>query len=312
MKKILIVFIILAISSILMFNFFNLDKEKYANDKLHQKKFNTHFRTYTLTKPESLDFAGETVPLYAQDIWERYDKEIHKNVYWQSNTLFYLKRANKYFPIIEKILRKNNIPDDFKYLAVIESGLENVISPAGATGFWQFLESTGKEYGLEISNEVDERYHLEKSTQAACEYLKNSYEKFGSWTLSAAAYNMGINGIHNQLEKQSSKNYYNLFLNEETSRYIFRILAIKEIFENQKKYGFHIRPIDLYNYPENTIITISNENINLYDLAIEKNINYKILKKLNPWLRDEVLTNSNQEIYKLKIPTNSKIEIFEN
>ena len=262
-------------------------------------------------RPDSVDFAGEYAPLFAQDIWERYDKEIHKNVYWQSNTIFYFKRANKYFPIIEPILAKNKIPNDFKYLAIIESGLENVVSPSGAAGFWQFMKGTAKDYKMEVNSEIDERYHLEKSTQAACEYLQNAYNKFGNWTMAAASYNMGINGASKNTEEQYTQNYYNLYLNNETSRYVFRILAVKEIFENQEKYGFHIRKQDLYTYPKTKTIELSLSNNNLSDYSSELGINYKILKQLNPWLRNKTLTNNQGATYILQLP-DGETNIFNN
>ena len=257
MKNNLILFFTLLFIAIISFNFLNkeentkisalIDEDKSnKKDSIHLKEFNSHFRSYTLTTPDSISFADEYAPIYAEDIWERYDKEIHKNVYWQSNTLFYFKRANKFFPIIEPILEKNNIPNDFKYLSIIESGLENVVSPAGAAGFWQFMKGTAKERGMEINSEIDERYNLEKATEAACDYLQDAYDRFGSWTMAAASYNMGMNGLQRRLTEQNSNNYYDLFLNNETSRYIFRLLAIKEIFENKTKYGFVIRRQDLY------------------------------------------------------------------
>ena len=277
----------------------------------HQNEFNKYFKSFSLVTPDSIVFANELAPINSNDIWERYDKEIHKNVYWQSNTIFYLKRANKYFPIIEPILKKNNIPNDFKYLAVIESGLENVVSPAGASGYWQFMKGTAIDYGLEVNSEIDERYHLEKSTQAACEYLQKAYDKFGSWTMAAAAYNMGKGGLERRVKQQGSKNYYNLYLNMETSRYIFRLLAIKEIFENKEKYGFNLREQDLYYFPETNLININEEDINLFELANNLQINYKILKIFNPWLRDTEITNKNNKTYIIKIPTEKNINIFE-
>tara|TARA_B100000902_G_scaffold381427_1_gene417930 strand:+ start:9911 stop:10849 length:939 start_codon:yes stop_codon:yes gene_type:complete len=277
----------------------------------HQNEFNKYFKSFSLVTPDSIIFANELAPINSNDIWERYDKEIHKNVYWQSNTIFYLKRANKYFPIIEPILKKNNIPNDFKYLAVIESGLENLVSPAGASGYWQFMKGTAIDYGLEVNSEIDERYHLEKSTQAACEYLQKAYDRFGSWTMAAAAYNMGKGGLERKVKQQGSKNYYNLYLNMETSRYIFRLLAIKEIFENKEKYGFNLREQDLYSFPETRLININEEDINLFELANNLQINYKILKIFNPWLRDTEITNKNNKTYIIKIPTEKDINIFE-
>ena len=187
------------------------ENSEKIGDVIHQREFNSYFRSFTLTTPDSIQFAGEFAPMFAPDIWERYDKEIHKNVYWQSNTLFYFKRANKFFPIIEPILEKNNIPNDFKYLAIIESGLENVVSPAGASGFWQFMKGTAKDRGMEVNSEVDERYNLEISTQKACEYLNEAFEKFGSWTMAAASYNVGMNGIERRSNEQNSNNYYDAY-----------------------------------------------------------------------------------------------------
>ena len=188
--------------------------------------------------PKDLNFAGEAVPQEDPEIMERVDREFLVNTYWQSNALLLMKRANKYFPIIEPILKKNGIPDDFKYLAVAESGLENVVSPAGATGFWQIMKGTGREYGLEINDNVDERYHVEKATQVACDYLNKWKDRFGSWTLTAAAYNAGPAGIQKYMGIQQVDDYYDLLLGQETGRYVFRILAIKEIISNRDKYGF--------------------------------------------------------------------------
>jgi len=321
MKNKLILFFTLLLIAIISFNF--LDKEENIKtsalidkdttdkkDSIHLKEFNSHFRSYTLTTPDSIGFADEYAPIYAEDIWERYDKEIHRNVYWQSNTMFYFKRANKYFPIIEPILEKNNIPNDFKYLAVIESGLENVVSPAGAAGFWQFMKGTAKDYDMEINSEVDERYNLEKSTQAACEYLKKGYQRFGSWTMAAAGYNMGMNGLSKRSKEQFTDNYYDLYLNRETGAYIFRLLAIKEIFENQKKYGFVIRSQDLYKQIETKTVNLSQSNVDLIAYSDSLGINYKILKEFNPWIRGKKLTNKSAKTYSIILPKEHEINIF--
>ncbi|HLT51457.1 MAG TPA: lytic transglycosylase domain-containing protein, partial [Arenibacter sp.] len=201
---------------------------------------NSGYRITPIEIPEDLNFAGEAVPFEDPEIMERVDREFLVNAYWQSNALLLMKRAHKFFPIIEPILAKNGIPDDFKYLALAESGLQNVVSPAGATGFWQIMPATGREYGLEINKNVDERYHVEKSTEVACRYLKKSKERFGSWTLAAAAYNAGAGGIQKFMGIQKVDAYYDLLLGEETGRYVFRILAIKEILSNPEKYGFHL------------------------------------------------------------------------
>ena len=310
MKRFIIFFVIISIG-ILMFNFLSPNtKSDSIEDIIYQREFNNKYGIFSIVKPESISFAGENAPLFSDDIWERYDKEILKNVYWQSNTMLYLKRANKFFPIIEPILKQNNIPDDFKYLALIESGLENVVSPAGAAGFWQFMKGTAKDYGMEVNSEVDERYNLEISTLAACQYLQKSYNKFGNWTMAAASYNVGINGLSNRSKTQKSNNYYDLYLPNETSRYVFRILVVKEILENPTKYGFIFREKDLYNYPKTIKMELNKLNVNLPEYALEIGVNYKILKQYNPWLRSETLINKNGKTYTLTIPIKEEINIF--
>ncbi|MBT7619735.1 MAG: lytic transglycosylase domain-containing protein [Flavobacteriales bacterium] len=311
MKKRLVLLFTLLTIALVSFNFLSTEENtEDIKDSIHQKEFNSYFRSYTITPPDSIGFAEEYTPIYAADIWERYDKEIHKNVYWQSNTLFYFKRANKYFPIIESILKKNNIPNDFKYLAIIESGLENVVSPAGATGFWQFMKGTAKDRGMEVNSEVDERYNLEISTQAACDYLQDAYDKFGSWTMAAASYNVGMNGLQRRVTEQNSNNYYDLYLPMETSRYVFRLLAIKEIFENKSKYGFVLRDQDLYKKIKTETISLSEKDIDLFAYSDSLGINYKILKQFNPWIRDKKITNKSKKTYTIIIPKKHEINIF--
>jgi len=256
-----------------------------------------------LPQAKPLDFCGEIVPLQIADVQERLDKELTINRNLHASTELVIKRANRYFPIIEPILKQHGVPDDFKYLAVIESKLENAVSPAGARGIWQFMSATAKEYGMEVNAFVDERYHLEKSTQAACKYLLEAKEKFGSWTLAAAAYNGGMSGITRQIERQkTTPNYYDLLLTEETSRYVFRILALKEIMQNPEKYGYSIPTTELYNRISTKIIEVSTTIPNLADFATEQGINYKILKIHNPWLRDISLKNNSGKTYKIEIP----------
>ena len=253
--------------------------------------------------PSNIAFCSEEVPLDSRDIKERLDKEIIKNTYWHSSILLFYKRAGKYFPVIEPILKKNNIPNDFKYLVIAESGLKNVVSPAGAKGFWQFMEKTGREFGLEINQEVDERYNLEKSTQAACEYLNKAFKKFGSWTLVAASYNMGMYGLEKNLERQKVKSYYDLLLNSETARYVFRIVTFKLILENPRYYGFNLIEADRYTPIKFKTVQIDSSIVDFTDFAIEQGINYKILKLGNPWLRQKHLKNTQKKSYKFKIPT---------
>ena len=293
------------------FLLFSYPTKKLSEDKLHQKQFNEKYNIFAISKPANMNFCGEKVDLKSEDIWERMDKELLKNIYWQSNTMLYLKRANKFFPIIEPILKANNIPDDFKYLAVIESGLEDVISPSGAAGFWQILKGTAKEYGLEVNPAIDERYNLEKSTLIACRYLQKAYGKFGSWTLAAASYNKGQNGVKRLIEKQGTNNYYNLYLNSETSRYVFRIIAVKEILENPKKYGFIYREKDLYVMPKYKTIEIDATISDLANFATANGTNYKLLKQLNPWLRNTSLPDKSRRKYILKIPTDPSLLVFD-
>src|SRR5690606_34426651 len=255
-----------------------------------------------LDLPENMNFAGETVPVTDPDVYERMERELLVNTYWQSNGLLLIKRAHKYFPVIEPILKENGVQDDFKYLAVIESGLQNVVSTANAKGIWQILKETGKEYGLEVNENVDERYLRVKSTEEACKYLKKAKARFGSWTLAAAAYNAGPAGINNQLERQKISGYYDLLLGEETGRYVFRILAVKEILSNPKKYGFNFEKDHLYTFVPTYPVEVDTSISDFADFAKNYGINYKILKIHNPWLREAKLNNPSKKKYYIEIP----------
>lgn len=249
-------------------------------------------------------FAGEKIPVGNPDIVERLDRELLVNSYYHSSTIQNIKLANKYFPAIEKILKKNNIPQDFKYLAIAESGLRNVVSPAGATGFWQLMKPIGKELNLEIYEEVDERYDLQKSTEAACKYLNKLKAEYGSWINATAAYNLGPTKFSQALEREGESNYFNLNLNSETMRYVFRIVALKEIIENPENYGFHINQNEKYGPLDNYYtIKIENSIQNLGDYAHKYGISYRELKRYNPWLRSHKLTVKNKQ-YLIKIPKN--------
>lgn len=250
----------------------------------------------------SIDFCGEKTPLHIADVQERFDREMTINKNLHASTELVIKRANRYFPVIEPILAKYGVPDDFKYLAVIESKLENAVSPAGARGVWQFMPATAKEYGMEVNDIVDERYHLEKSTEAACKYLLSAKQRFGSWTLAAASYNGGMAGVNRQQDRQKISGYYDLLLTEETSRYVFRILALKEIMQNPEKYGYSIPADQLYQPIATKEIEINTAVENLADFALKQGINYKILKIHNPWLRDISLKNNSGKTYKIEIP----------
>lgn len=260
------------------------------------------YRITSIEIPDDLNFAGEKVPQDDPEIMERIDREFLVNTYWQSNAVLLMKRANKYFPIIEPILAKNGIPDDFKYLAVAESGLQNVVSPAGAAGFWQIMKATGKEYGLEVNSNVDERYNLSLATQLACEYLKKNKEKFGSWTLAAASYNAGAGAINKYMGIQQATDYYDLLLGQETGRYVFRIMAIKEILSHPEKYGFELSKEDLYATVPTFTVEIDKPVEDFATFAKEYEINYKILKRHNPWLREPHLNNASGKKYTIEIP----------
>jgi membrane-bound lytic murein transglycosylase D len=252
--------------------------------------------------PENASFAGSPLPLTIPDVRERLDKELQINCYLHSNTIFLIKRAHRWLPQMQEILRKYDIPDDFKYLPLIESNLMNVVSPRDAVGFWQILESSGKELGLEISTNVDERYDPLKATEAACKYLRTAYNKFGDWALVAASYNRGMSGVQKALENQKVDNYYDLYLNDETSRYVFRIVAIKEIIENPRKYGFKINPAHLYKEEPLRYVEVNHDVKDLIAFAKENGTNYKLLKRHNPWLRDEKLTVKKGKTYRIAVP----------
>ena len=252
--------------------------------------------------PTEIDFAGEKTPLNVSDVKERFDRELLVNANLHATTQLIIKRANRAFPVIEPILQRYGVPDDFKYLAVIESGLVNAVSPAGARGVWQFMPETGKERGLEINDLVDERYHLEKSTEAACKYLLDAKAKFGSWTLAAASYNGGFGGVNKQITFQGVSNYYDLLLTEETSRYVFRILALKEIMKNPVQYNFNLQPHELYPALPFKTVEVTASIPDLAVFAKEQGINYKILKIHNPWLRDRSLTVKPGKTYVMEIP----------
>ncbi len=255
-----------------------------------------------LELPDQVKFAGERVPLEDPDVWERLDRELHVNTFWHSNTIFLLKRGHRWLPQIEKIMTDYGIPADLKYLAVIESDLQNVVSPSKAVGFWQLLKDTAVEYGLEVNSEVDERYDPLKSTEAACKYLLKAHDKFGSWTNAAASYNIGMRGLQSGFKKQGVSSYYDLLTGDETSRYIFRAIAIKLIFEDPGAYGFHLNESSLYHKEPVKTVIIDHSISNLRDFAFQQDINYKTLKRYNPWLRKNKLTVRKGKKYKILIP----------
>lgn len=276
--------------------------KKNELDKNKKNEDFTNYKIHSIPIPDSLTFSGETVDLNENDLIQRFDKEILVNTYWQSNTLQLIKRSRKFFKIIEPILKKEGVPDDFKYLAVIESGLENLRSPKGAKGIWQIMRGTGRELGLEINNNVDERYNLELSTIAACRYIKKAKNKFGTWTLAAAAYNRGMSGVNRALKKQNVKSYYDLLLGNETRRYVFRIHAIKLILNNPNNYGFIVKDSEYYKDDGFEVMNVDYPIKNLSEFANKNGINYKTLKIFNPWLIQNHLNNRSKKKYKIKIP----------
>lgn len=260
------------------------------------------FHAVSLVLPNEISFANEPVPMNIPDVRERLDRELQMNVYLHSNTLFLIKRAHRWSPQMVKIMEEYGVPTDFQYLPIIESYLMNDTSPKNAVGFWQILKDSGKEFGLEVSKDVDERYDPLKSTEAACKYLKKAHAKFGNWTLAAASYNRGMSGVQRALDNQGVNNYYDLYLNEETARYVFRILAIKEIIQKPEKYGFKIDPAHMYNEEKLRYVEVDSSIKDLVAFSKEQGINYKLLKRHNPWLRDDQLTVKKGKVYQIAIP----------
>ncbi len=302
----IIVYILLIVTSVFLVSFYTTNN----TESMSQESYPQNYKIVMPPFPETMEIFGEKVPLEESDIRERLEREIIVNTYWHSYTLLMLKRAERWFPVIEPILERNNIPEDFKYISVIESNLDNVVSPAGATGFWQFLRGTAPRYGLEVRSEVDERYHVEKATEAACKYLQEAYDKFGTWATAAASYNMGIDGVAKQIERQATDNYYNFILNEETSRYLFRAIAMKLVLNNPESYGFSTAEFETYKPYETFEVEVNSSVTDLAAWAKDKEINYKWLKILNPWLRDNTLKVPNGKTYKIKLPKPGTVYII--
>ncbi|WP_396146483.1 lytic transglycosylase domain-containing protein [Flavobacterium sp.] len=279
------------LSALFVFALSNDDKKKLLHEGTAQ-----YF-------PTAIDFAGEKAPLQIADVRERLDRELLVNANLHSSTILIIKLANRAFPIIEPILKQYGVPDDFKYLAVIESALTNAVSPSGAKGVWQFMPETAKEKGMEVNEGVDERYHLQKATEAACKYLVAAKQKFGNWTLAAASYNGGMNGVNTKIVEQQVTDYYDLLLTDETSRYVFRILALKEIMKHPELYGFEVDKNEMYDNIPTKIIEVDSSITDLAVFAKKQGINYKILKIHNPWLRDKKLSNPTKKKYLIEIPT---------
>ena len=301
-------FIALSVAVVAGLFFINADKSikktkpSIAAENDPAKSTSDTYVIKALKIPENLTFAGEKVELDKTDIRERIDRELLVNTYWQSNALLWFKRTNKYFPVIEPILKEKGVPDDFKYLSVIESDLRNVTSPAGAKGMWQMLTEAARENGLEVNSNVDERYHLEKATRAACDYLIEAKNRLGSWTLAAAAYHAGNYGIEKRLNEQQVTSYYDVLAGENTERYIPRIIAAKEILSHPDKYGFEFDKEDLYELGTTYTVEVDTAITDIASFAKKFDTNYKELKMYNPWLRENKLNNKTRKLYQIKIP----------
>lgn len=252
--------------------------------------------------PTSMTFCAQEIDLTTFDVKERMDKELLSNTFYHSSTYQYFKRAHRYFGQLERILAEENMPDDLKYLSLIESGLSQAVSPSGAKGFWQFMPAAAKQYGLTVNREIDERYDIEKSTRAACAYLKNSYAKFEDWPLTAASYNRGVGGISSDLASQKVSNYMDLHLNRETGRYFFRMLALKLIFESPEDYGFYPEEMYLYEPRKTREVEVKESITDLVDWAIANGSNYREVKVLNPWILGKTLTISNNKTFIIELP----------
>lgn len=277
---------------------------RYINNDMPEERASNSLQTevYTPDVPKTFSLFGEKMPLQLWDVRERFDRELLVNTFMQGSTSYIIKLMNRWLPMIEKRLEANGVPDDFKYLCIAESALQNQTSKAGAVGFWQFMPGTAPGYGLVIDNEVDERYNPEKATDAACKYLKDAYAKFGNWTSAAASYNCGMGGMNSALTSQGETSFYNVLLPEETMRYIFRIAALKYILSNPKASGFNLEEDDVYQPLKVRKETIYGGIGSLVSYAKSKGTNYKTLKMLNPWMRDKFLNNSKGRMYTILLP----------
>ena len=283
----------------------NCQSERGGNERT---KVDAEIKYYAQEIPQVAYFCEEQVDLTNYYLRERYDRELLSFSYWHSQLFLMIKRANKFFPLIEPILKSEGIPDDFKYLALVESSLDQrAYSPAKAAGIWQILAETAKEYGLEVTDDVDERYHLEKATVMACQYLKKTYEQTGTWSMAAASYNSGRSGTLSKMKVQQTDNYFDMLFSEETNRYVFRMILAKQILANPQKYGFFLHKEDLYYMIDFDVVEVDSTITNLTEFAKERRTNYQILKDLNPWLRTNKLDNKNKKTYYIKIPKENAV-----
>lgn len=301
MKKSTLITVFSSFAIILLISLaFNTKYE--IDDEVYQSGFEENTKVFAVKIPRNIKFADEKVPLDRFYVEEALEREITVNTYFHSSSIFLIKKANRWFPVIEPILKEHNIPEDFKYLAVAESGLSQVVSPAGATGFWQIMKQTGRELGLEINGDIDQRYDVELATIAACKYLNKSYEKYGSWTTVAASYNAGMNRVSKELDRQQQDNYYDMIFGEETGRYVYRILAIKALLEKPEDYGFYLRNKDLYKPFKLDKIEIDTAITDIPAFARSYDLNYKEFKIYNPWIRQAYLANKSRRTYRISIP----------
>lgn len=287
---------------VILIKLFNYSVNQPVSDEDYRTYFTSTYKVFGITIPKDINFCGEKLPIEDFTVYESLERELLVNTYWQSQTVLLHKRASRWFPVIEPILAKNGVPDDMKYLALAESGLTNAISPQKATGFWQIMAATASYYKLEVSEEVDERFNVEKSTEAACKVLLDAYKRYGNWTMAAASYNLGMGGIDKQIAKQKTDSYYSLYLNEETARYIYRIVSLKEIISRPKSYGYQLRKKDLYPPIPVTRITVDSSIADLANFAISNETTYKLLKILNPWLLKGSLSNQAKKAYFILLP----------
>lgn len=304
-KALLIIMLVISVG--LLFRYSNRSHAQIEKENTvpPEKETIKVINSYTVRSPEipkEVTFGGDKVPVEYFDVRESLDRELMSVMYWHSNTMWAIKKAYRFFPVIEPILKENKIPEDFKYLALAESGLENAVSPAGAAGFWQFLKSTALRYKLEVSTDVDERYHLEKATHAACEYLNRSYDKYKDWAMVAAAYNYGQGNVDNQKKRQDNENYYDMLWNTETGRYVYRILAYKLIMETPEKYGFDLKKEDMFPPIPTYEVKVDTMVKSWATFAEKYNTNYKVLKYFNPWLRQSDLKNYSKKTYMIALP----------
>ena len=304
LKKIIVICIsaLLLLLTLKLFVFSDKKSDDKNSDKTYFDASHRFYKIFNINMPEKLEFAGEEVPLDRFYVREGLDRELLVNTYWHSSSILMLKRSQRYLPVIDSVLKANQVPADFAYLAMIESGLDNIVSPAGASGIWQFMKGTAHDYGLTVNNEIDERYDLVKSTIAACKYLKAARARFNSWTLAAASFNMGSEGLSTVIAKQKTANFYDLYLNKETQRYVYRILALKLIYQSPVLYGFYLRNVDLYPEIPCYTVTIDSAVEDWAAFAVKNNSNYRILKELNPWILKYSFSNKERKTYQIKLP----------